>query len=1340
MTAIRHLPPMLLLALAASFAARADDWPTFRHDNRRSGVTGEVLIPPLELRWTFRSPFPPAPGWSLPVNGYGARKNKPNVSYDDAWRVVAVGDRCYFASSAEDCVIALDAKTGREVWRCFAAGAPRLAPVWWQDRLYFGADDGVFRCLDADSGRLLWQIDAAPRKDLMLGFGRFSSAWPIRSGGVVEDGVAYFAAGLFPYNHIYLYAVDAQNGRVVWRQPVDSGGLESPVPQGYILTTPESLFTTSRVAPSRWNKQDGSPIDFDTPFPDVKDAHEYRFYNGGTDAQIWNDRYPVYGQACLLAYDPDRPRKDQWGKTRLGELVFNWFNARSAVFLGDLAYLASDYHVLAIEQQRLPEIAAQECREFEETYKRLRVASYLDLMERHEQLLAENGPDHPEVRELENGPLRWGRAGWDEWQKTRQVLFDKFARRCRWMTPLAATESMILAGDVVYAGGEDRVYAISATDGRILWNYETKSRVRDLAVARGRLYVSTIDGAVRCFALPRVPDTAKPPPAVAVVSDETAKDKTTPGDPRGYALIVGAPNTDLVQQLLRNTEFRLEIAVDDEAKIAELRQQLAKQRVYGSRVCVRQAVADRLPYPPYLFNLVVARSVSTEAVDELFRVTRPCGGRLILDADSYRSAESSSPAGLDALISDDVRSQATIERTGEAWQITRGPIPAARDWTHNYATAANTFSSEDPLVKGPFGVLWYGEPGPRRRIDRHATGPMPLLVGGRMFTIGYDLVMAYDAYNGVGLWEREIRGATRQHLPMNTSNLAADDDSLHLVVDGGLCQRLDATTGRTVSTYRVADIADEASGETLDDARSPPSQWAWIAVDSARIYGSRAEVDAQRRRAVEQTSDLVFALDKQSGRTLWTYRGRGIDHDGIAVAEGRVFFADRDLTDDQRRFALADTVGDDSVKDRQAMDRRGEPIPPDLRKLVVLDAGSGQLLWERPLNCTDITLDDLVVQGRGGVACMVKDTVLVVHGTGSLGHPHREFLQGEFARRAIYALDAATGQLLWGGRKGYRKRPIIVGDFVYAEPFAWELKTGRVKTIPNPLSGQPQPLDFHRGYIGCGHLLGSGAALFGARGGIAYCNLDSPCGFSPFAGMHLACGLGAVAAGGIFVAPEGRSGCTCDTPIYTSIALYPRPTDEDWSIGFSGGRADVVSLPVQHVAINLGAPGFRRDREGRLWIPYPARVDPGLLGDWLPTYQHDDSMVYRLDELTTVMDGADIPWVFTTGYRHEKPLRFRLIGDGQPAGSYTVRLFFAEPEDLQPGQRVFDVRLQGNTMLERFDVVVAAGGPRRALIREFRDVRVERDLELQLVPCRESTAETPGRPPILCGFQAMRVP
>jgi hypothetical protein len=81
-----------------------------------------------------------------------------------------------------------------------------------------------------------------------------------------------------------------------------------------------------------------------------------------------------------------------------------------------------------------------------------------------------------------------------------------------------------------------------------------------------------------------------------------------------------------------------------------------------------------------------------------------------------------------------------------------------------------------------------------------------------------------------------------------------------------------------------------------------------------------------------------------------------------------------------------------------------------------------------------------------------------------------------------------------------------------------------------------------------------------------------------------------------------------------------------------------------------------------------------------------------------------------------------------------VRLYFAEPEDLAKGQRVFSVRLQGQVVLEEFDISQEAGGPRRALVREFKDVEVDGELVIEL-----STPDDAGSmQPILCGLQAVR--
>lgn len=64
---------------------------------------------------------------------------------------------------------------------------------------------------------------------------------------------------------------------------------------------------------------------------------------------------------------------------------------------------------------------------------------------------------------------------------------------------------------------------------------------------------------------------------------------------------------------------------------------------------------------------------------------------------------------------------------------------------------------------------------------------------------------------------------------------------------------------------------------------------------------------------------------------------------------------------------------------------------------------------------------------------------------------------------------------------------------------------------------------------------------------------------------------------------------------------------------------------------------------------------------------------------------------------------------------YTVRLYFADTESTSAGQRIFDVKLQGQTILSNFDIVAAAGGPNRGVMREFTGVLLCDSLQMEFV-------------------------
>jgi hypothetical protein len=88
------------------------------------------------------------------------------------------------------------------------------------------------------------------------------------------------------------------------------------------------------------------------------------------------------------------------------------------------------------------------------------------------------------------------------------------------------------------------------------------------------------------------------------------------------------------------------------------------------------------------------------------------------------------------------------------------------------------------------------------------------------------------------------------------------------------------------------------------------------------------------------------------------------------------------------------------------------------------------------------------------------------------------------------------------------------------------------------------------------------------------------------------------------------------------------------------------------------------------------------------------------------------------------------VSDGVPAYC-TVILHFAETEALTPGQRVFDVRIQGKDAAAGLDVAAATGGTDRAWSRQFRDVATTGTLTLELVPVK-------GKPPVICAIEVLR--
>ncbi|MHC4702110.1 MAG: outer membrane protein assembly factor BamB family protein, partial [Planctomycetota bacterium] len=151
-----------------------------------------------------------------------------------------------------DTITAIDTETGAEKWKFHTDGPVRFAPVAWKGKVFAGSDDGCLYCLQAATGNLLWKFRAVPSNRRIIGNGRMMSVWPVRGGPVLKDGRIYFAAGIWPFEGIFVYALDAETGKVIWLNdrsgslylghPHGAWSFGGPSLQGYLVINGNDLL------------------------------------------------------------------------------------------------------------------------------------------------------------------------------------------------------------------------------------------------------------------------------------------------------------------------------------------------------------------------------------------------------------------------------------------------------------------------------------------------------------------------------------------------------------------------------------------------------------------------------------------------------------------------------------------------------------------------------------------------------------------------------------------------------------------------------------------------------------------------------------------------------------------------------------------------------------------------------------------------------------------------------------------------------------------------------------------------------------------------------------------
>lgn len=454
---------IVLIIACLAVPTLAQDWPTYRHDNQRSGTTDTALTLPLTRTWQVVSPTPPQRAWAGPAkwDAFAALDNQRSMrDFDPAFYVTSDQGKVYFGSSVDDSVHCLDLDTGDQLWQFRTDGPVRLPPTLYKERCYFGSDDGYVYCVDAHTAKLVWKYRPEENTKLIAFNGKLISQWPCRSGVLVQDNTAYFTLSLLPWVPSTICAVNADDGTVIYKTehkvltaqaPMLASATRLYIPQGRQRPVVCDVATGKLMGAFGGSGQGGT---FALLTPENKLVHGVgQTHSSGGELRSFNadsrDHIATFPTATCMVI--------KGGKA--------WFcNFKELIALDRSRYMALQTQIAAHNKQ-LGGINAR--------LKKLKDKT------------------NDEAKTLNQRKL-------DLTIKNKDLATQ--AQACfMWKQNVGVLNTLICAGDILYAGGENTVIAYSSTDGKVLWQANVDGKVYGLAIANKNLLASTDTGSILCF-------------------------------------------------------------------------------------------------------------------------------------------------------------------------------------------------------------------------------------------------------------------------------------------------------------------------------------------------------------------------------------------------------------------------------------------------------------------------------------------------------------------------------------------------------------------------------------------------------------------------------------------------------------------------------------------------------------------------------------------------------------------------------------------------------------------------------------------------------------------------
>ncbi len=262
------MPRVFLLSLCLTLACHGQDWPRWR------GANGDGRWNPKDAP-ADHAQREPERLWKKEIGGgYGGVTVSGGRVY--------VMDRQKTPREAER-VLCFDAETGKELWTHpweveygsmdYGTG-PRSSVNITDGKAYALGATGVAVCLQADSGKVLWQVDTVAQ------FGAKIPTWGFAASPVLDGGRVLLHVGADKNGSVL--ALDKDTGAEVWR-----GG---PDPAGYC--TPEIITHAGTRQLIAWGPEHIQSLNPETGA--VNWTYPYKITYGVSIAQ------PLYHEGLLL--------------------------------------------------------------------------------------------------------------------------------------------------------------------------------------------------------------------------------------------------------------------------------------------------------------------------------------------------------------------------------------------------------------------------------------------------------------------------------------------------------------------------------------------------------------------------------------------------------------------------------------------------------------------------------------------------------------------------------------------------------------------------------------------------------------------------------------------------------------------------------------------------------------------------------------------------------------------------------------------------------------------------------------------------------------------------------